>query len=278
MKTRAVLCFAVIAVLACSPSNFAEQPAPKSNSSHEILEAKVLKVFAAEDDGYRFRAYLVEWNGQEVVISDPLSRSQYKEGDSVPFMVHRHRLARTGESLLDFILMPDRVREIERAVQRRAQRSERGDLEAAKNQQERFYALGDAAKMAMDEDKTDDARRHALELEKLASTYKSDWNYGNAIQVSNQVLGRIAVADGDIDEAKRSLLASADSEGSPQMNSFGPNMLLAKELLEKGERETVLEYFKLCGKFWDLGEEKLAEWSELVKQGKTPDFGANLKY
>lgn len=62
------------------------------------------------------------------------------------------------------------------------------------------------------------------------------------------------------------------------MNSFGPNMLLAKELLEKGERETVLEYFKLCGKFWDLGEEKLAEWSELVKQGKTPDFGANLKY
>lgn len=105
-----------------------------------------------------------------------------------------------------------------------------------------------------------------------------DWNYGNAIQDSNQVLGRIALSKGDVAEAKKRLLASADSDGSPQLNSFGPNMRLAKELLDKGEKEVVLEYFDLCGKFWTMGAQRLATWSDVVNEGKTPDFGASLNY
>ena len=64
--------------------------------------------------------------------------------------------------------------------------------------------------------------------------------------------------------------------GSPQLNSFGPNMLLAKELLEKGEREKVLVYFALCAKFWQSGSVQLKLWSTQVKLGSDPDFGANL--
>jgi hypothetical protein len=72
------------------------------------------------------------------------------------------------------------------------------------------------------------------------------------------------------------LLKAGATPGSPQLNSFGPNMALAKELLDKGEREAVLEYFTLCSKFWDRDE--LKEWMALVKDGVTPKFGANLVY
>ena len=62
------------------------------------------------------------------------------------------------------------------------------------------------------------------------------------------------------------------------MDSFGPNMSLAKGLLDKGERDVVLQYFDLCRKFWALGQSKLDEWTADVKSGTTPNFGANLLY
>ena len=55
-------------------------------------------------------------------------------------------------------------------------------------------------------------------------------------------------------------------------------MLLAKELLAKGERNTVLEYFDLCAVFWKLGRERLGIWKAVVTKGETPNFGANLSY
>lgn len=134
------------------------------------------------------------------------------------------------------------------------------------------------AKNALAAGKMTDAIKLAEELEKLAPKYQDDWNYGNAVQVANHVLGRIALSKGDVAEAKKRLLASADSEGSPQMNSFGPNMQLARELLAKGERDTVLKYFELCRKFWMMGGGSLDRWTQEVKAGKTPDFGANLSY
>jgi len=153
-----------------------------------------------------------------------------------------------------------------------------GDLSAAKTETERFYALGRAARMALKDGKTAEARALAEELAEAAPKHKDDWNYGNAIQDSNQVLGSLALAAGDVPEASRRLLASADSRGSPQMNSFGPNMTLARDLLSKGEKEVVLQYFARCGTFWKMGADRLAAWTEAVKKGETPDFGANLRY
>jgi hypothetical protein len=55
-------------------------------------------------------------------------------------------------------------------------------------------------------------------------------------------------------------------------------MSLAKELLEKGETDAVLKYFDLCRKFWGKGGERLDKWTQEVKAGIAPDFGANLDY
>ena len=54
-------------------------------------------------------------------------------------------------------------------------------------------------------------------------------------------------------------------------------MLLARELLEKGERDVVLKYFELCGQFWDHAE-MLKDWRQTVTSGGIPKFGANLVY
>jgi hypothetical protein len=151
-------------------------------------------------------------------------------------------------------------------------------LATASSPEERFYALNDAAKESFEVGHIDDARKYATELLDEAAKFPHDWNYGNAIQDGNLVLGRIAVRDGRIQEAKEYLLAAGRSPGSPQMNSFGPNLSLAKDLLEKGERDTVLQYFDLCRKFWQMDYGKLDEWSREVKAGETPDFGANLIY
>lgn len=90
--------------------------------------------------------------------------------------------------------------------------------------------------------------------------------------------GRIALRRGDMAGADRFLLAAGETPGSPQLDSFGPNMMLAKELLEKGERDTVVAYLQSCAKFWTMGGEKLQGWIATIKAGGTPDFGANLIY
>jgi tetratricopeptide (TPR) repeat protein len=152
------------------------------------------------------------------------------------------------------------------------------DLEAAGSERERFYALNDAAKTAFEMGRFDDARQYAEELLELAPTYPKDWNYGNAIHDGNMVLGRLALREGESDRAKDFLLEAGRTKGSPQLNSFGPNMSLARDLIESGERDAVLEYFELCRVFWSMGNRDLNRWSRQVRDGKTPGFGANLLY
>jgi tetratricopeptide (TPR) repeat protein len=142
----------------------------------------------------------------------------------------------------------------------------------------RFYMLSDVAKSSFEAEDIKKAKGHAIELLDKAQQYKNDWNYGNAIHHGNLVLGRISLKSGDIEKAKEFLIKAGKTTGSPQLNSFGPNMTLAKELLEKGEKEAVIKYFELCAKFWGMGDGHLEDWSSAVKMGAMPDFGSNLNY
>jgi DNA-directed RNA polymerase specialized sigma24 family protein len=141
---------------------------------------------------------------------------------------------------------------------------------------EKFDHLNQLTQMAFDAGATEKARTYAAALLQQASERQSGWNYGDAICRGNLVLGRIALREGKLEEAKQYLLAAATTTGSPVLGSFGPNMSLAKELLQQGEKDSVLEYFKLCAKFWHT--DKLTNWTQQVNQGSMPDFGANLVY
>ncbi len=125
-----------------------------------------------------------------------------------------------------------------------------------------------------------EARQLALEYLDLAQSNTSDWNYGNAIHHANLLLGRIALRNGQREMAKTHLIAAGETPGSPQLNTFGPNMALAKELLEKGEYGIVLKYLQLCEMFWGkmFSEPKIKAWEDIIKNGKIPDFAAHLAY
>jgi TonB family protein len=144
--------------------------------------------------------------------------------------------------------------------------------------EERFSALPGLAKAALDAGSLDKAASYAHELLQQAEANTDAWNYGNAIHDGNMVLGLVALRSGDVAQAKRYLQAAGKTTGSPQLNSFGPNMRLAKELLEKGERDAVLDYFSLCRSFWKLGGASLDAWTAAVRAGQVPEFGANLLY
>ena len=69
---------------------------------------------------------------------------------------------------------------------------------------------------------------------------------------------------------------SGDTPGSPQLNSFGPSMRLARELLRSGESEAVLAYFAQCRRFWKMGQTWLNIWERKVARGAIPTFFMQL--
>lgn len=140
----------------------------------------------------------------------------------------------------------------------------------------RGYVLPQLAKAAVKAGALDKASLYANEL--LTSAHAGDWNDGNAIHDGNMVRGLVALHSGNVEQAAKDLIEAGKTTGSPQLNSFGPNMTLASELLEKGQRDAVLEYLTLCKKFWTLGATQLDTWIDAIRTGGKPDFGANLVY
>ena len=137
----------------------------------------------------------------------------------------------------------------------------------------RDVLLHSLAKTALAAGKPQKAKEYA---QKMLSQSNTGWNYGNNIHFGNIILGKIALASDDLEEAKKHLIEAGKTPGSPQLNSFGPDMALAKELLQKGERDVVLEYLELCSKFWKSEKGRLNKWSVVIKDNKIPDFGPSL--
>jgi len=146
---------------------------------------------------------------------------------------------------------------------------------------ERFMRIDRLATEAYSEGQWLKAETLAREGLALAEHYPGNWNYGNVIHNSHQVLGLIRLREGKREEAIQMLLAAGRTPGSPQLNSFGPRMVLARELLQKGERESVLQYIELVALFWtkksiqfpEVGlenERLIKQWKTDIKAGKLP--------
>ncbi len=140
---------------------------------------------------------------------------------------------------------------------------------------ELFY---DLAEKALNAGEIDKAESYSKQLLQMAPQYPKDWNYGNAIFYGNFVLGRISVQRGNLAKASQYLLAAGATPGSPQLDNFGPNMTLAKELLEKDQSGVVLQYLALCKKLWRMDGGKLDDWSATLRGGGIPDFSHHLTY
>lgn len=149
------------------------------------------------------------------------------------------------------------------------------DLSALKSS-DRTQVLGDIGLLAVRAGNLPQAETLAQEL--LSTATGEKYNSGNAIYKGNEILGLISLKRGDIGGAKRYLKLSGETVGSPNLSSFGPNMLLAAALAEAGEKQAVISFFDQCRTFWRMEDGKLAQWSASVQNGIKPNFGANLAY
>jgi hypothetical protein len=142
-----------------------------------------------------------------------------------------------------------------------------------------YFALPKLAVAAFDAGEYDKAELYARQLLTIAAQRPGYGSPGLGVFFDNMIIGRVALRrDKNIALAKASLLAAGKSSGAPTLSCFGPNMSLAKDLIEAGERDVVLEYFTLCRNFWKMGQQKPDNWFLIVKGGGMPDFGASLVY
>jgi len=153
----------------------------------------------------------------------------------------------------------------------------------------RSYVLGPLAVAAFETGDLAAAKQYA-EQWLQGNTDTKSWDYGNTIHNANQILGRVALREGDVAQAGGFLIAAGKTPGSPQLNNFGPRMTLALELVERRETAAVLEYLDLVAKFWASPEsvapdderrrqraqdnaEAIERWKVLVAAGIMPDSG-----
>jgi tetratricopeptide (TPR) repeat protein len=149
--------------------------------------------------------------------------------------------------------------------------SELADLDLASSEIDRFYALTNASQAAALLGRYETAQELAEELLALAPSYRTNWNYGNAIHHAHTALGLVALASGNIAQAIEHLLASGETPGSPQLNTFGPSMALARALMREGQFTSAAEYLKRCRAFWEMGGEWVDTWQEMVAHKVVPN-------
>lgn len=158
------------------------------------------------------------------------------------------------------------------------------ELNVASDAEKKLYIKSKIVKKYASEPLTStnivEAKSFAESILKTVDDFKKDWNYGNIIHHGNLVLGRIRLFQGDSDGAKKYLVLASKTPGSPQLDSFGPNMTLARELLEKGEKDSVLKYLDACLVFWKIphAASEASAWKQSISEGKVPDFKGNLFY
>ena len=139
----------------------------------------------------------------------------------------------------------------------------------------------DLARAGVDAGDLDRAQSLAKSLLALVPRLKADPRFSSSVDEvvhhSHLILGRVALRKGDTKTAEANLLEAGRVGGGGTLSSFGPNMTLAKELLEKGNKEPVLQYLELCRKFWAFSK-RMDPWIVEIRRGQVPNFGANLTY
>ena len=134
------------------------------------------------------------------------------------------------------------------------------------------------AKAALRAGYVDKAEQHARALLRHVDEAPPSMWTGNYLYDAHAALGRVALRRRDVAAAKKYLLAAANTPGSPTLDSFGPDMTLASELLEQGERDVVLDYFDLVERFdvddvhgdLDVWREQNPQRSEATAPALTP--------
>jgi hypothetical protein len=185
-----------------------------------------------------------------------------------------------AENLADLYLsnMDDKTAEEKKKATARALEQYEKAIDLTKKQRSQRKDMGrasllpPAARTAFDAGEMAKAKAYATELLMEFARDKEGYGYGEAMHYGNIILGRVALKEGNVEKARVHLLVAGQTPGSPTLNTFGPDLELAIELLAKGEKETVVQYLHLCANFWEGERERLNKWEAIIRKGGTPDF------
>jgi hypothetical protein len=93
-----------------------------------------------------------------------------------------------------------------------------------------------------------------------------------AIYTGNLILAQAALDMDDNSSAGKYLLAAGGTTGTPKIERNGPDTSIARILLQRGERDAVLEYLRLCRNFWPGGITVIDRWERAIAAGRQPNF------
>ena len=108
----------------------------------------------------------------------------------------------------------------------------------------------------------------------MAESFRDNWNYGNATYLGHTVLGLLALHKGDIQLAVAELRESGNTVGTTWI--IRSDVRLAKELLEQGRSQEVIDFLHQCARFWTTGGRWLFIWEKKIARGVIPNFFMNL--
>jgi hypothetical protein len=143
-------------------------------------------------------------------------------------------------------------------------------LERQPEPSQRLVTLPHACKAALAIGEHEHARALAEEMLSLTASAPVDWNTGNALYAAHSILGEIALRDGAIDRAKDHLRLAGLAPGSPQLNSFGPDLRLTDALLAAGQRSAVVAFLREICRFWEGSQDRIELWCLKIERGDTP--------
>jgi TonB family protein len=243
----------------------------------EVLEGKEVLRQAAIDAVKQWRFHPVLRNGQAVyAYTDIEVDVSNGEENNVPDN-QSSDVFFTLESEFGTSSPMNRVFELMRTMPRTPQQ-ELADLEQDLGDgsgPDRFWVLPQLAKAALTANVLDKASNYANDMLK-ADTHDPD--YGQLLHDGHTTRGLVALRQGNVALASQDLREAGQTPGSPMLNALGPNLKLASELLQKGERAVVLEYLEHCKTFWKMGADRLDSWIATIRSGGMPDLSGNFGF
>lgn len=138
--------------------------------------------------------------------------------------------------------------------------------------------LKDLAWKEYEQGNNDQAKKYAFELLRLNKLVEDNWNSGNALFYGHMIIGLVNFESKNIEKAKERLILSSKTHGSPQLDTFGPSLVLAQKLLDAGEIKTVTKFIKNCSKFWEMDNGVIDYWLNEIGEGRCPDLCKGLQY
>jgi len=122
--------------------------------------------------------------------------------------------------------------------------------------------------IAAEFDAGDDAAAERDAEQLLASAPKN----ANAYNSAQTILGRVAAAKGDLNEAKRRLIASITTPATLKNALFEPNMTLAQDLYDAGAKDAVIDFLEASRAVWKADHGRIDRMISFVKKAPSADL------